>query len=649
MLQRPRLAPIHQLAAGVLIALGSVWTQSANAIELDWGAVQGSLDTTLSIGASWRVADRDDDLLGKAHFNPALVAQVAALQAQGRFLEAQALQVAARGRFSVNRDDGNLKYNQGDLISNAVKLTSELALNWDNGGAFARASYFYDVENARRDDLTRSAKNLIGERFRLLDAFVYHNFEYGDSGSGTLRVGRQVISWGESTFIRNGINVINAVDPSALRVAGAEVKEAFLPLDAVWTSLSLSSALSLELAYLLEFEEIEVDAAGTYFSANDFASPGSTYVMLGFGSVPQPVNDPGRYFATCFTGANGLVQSDRFAELSDRFGPQTAATLIGAGCAASFPRAASRAAPDDGQYGLALRYYAEDFFDTEFGFYYLRHHSRFPLLSGLAVTSAAANSGRFFMEYPEDLDLFGLSWNTSLPGGWAWQGEISHRPDMPLQVDDVELLFAGLSPANLAPHIPELSFNSQLGQFLPGQYIRGWRQHEVSQLQWTLSRAFGPGNWLGADQLALVVEFGGTKVWDLPSQSELRYEGEGTDTGGGPDISDGVYRNPLTQRIGFPTAFSWGYRGLLRASYNNVFGSAFNLNPRFAFNHDVNGITPGPGGNFLQGRKSYTLGAEAIYLDRWSVDLSYTVFSGAGGLNQISDRDFASLAIKYAF
>ena len=43
---------------------------------------------------------------------------------------------------------------------------------------------------------------------------------------------------------------------------------------------------------MLEFEEIEVDASGTYFSSNDFGTPGGTYVMLGFGTAPQPVNNP---------------------------------------------------------------------------------------------------------------------------------------------------------------------------------------------------------------------------------------------------------------------------------------------------------------------------------------------------------------------
>ena len=121
----------------------------------------------------------------------------------------------------------------------------------------------------------------------------------------------------------------------------------------------------------------------------------------------------------------------------------------------------------------------------------------------------------------------------------------------------------------------------------------------------------------------------------------LRYEGEGTDTGGGLDVGDvfsspflpsppyppgtlsglftmpGAVRNPLTLSDGFPTQFSWGYRIAARADYNSAFGTPITLSPRIAFNHDVNGTTPGPGGNFLEGRKSGTVGVEANYLKSW--------------------------------
>jgi hypothetical protein len=218
---------------------------------------------------------------------------------------------------------------------------------------------------------------------------------------------------------------------------------------------------------------------------------------------------------------------------------------------------------------------------------------------------------------------------------------------VPLQVDDVELLFTALSPLNPLIPQPFNRFVSQLGSVPPGTEIRGWERHEVSQWQVTATKLFA--NLLGAEQIAAVAEVGGTKVWDLPDTDVLRYQGDGTDTGGGPDILTGAGRNPITQVTGFPTSYSWGYRVAVRADYNSVFGSPVNLSPRIAFNHDVNGITPGPGGNFIEDRRSTTLGVEATYLNAWAADLSYTRFSGAGNLNLIHDRDFVSFLIRYSF
>lgn len=667
--------PVARAPLAAAVALGLLMVPAAQAFEFDRGELTGSLDTTVSYGFSWRVEERDDALVAKSFFNPLLCAQNNPLGpipvGPGRCASTGGVpgspaQLAAPGRFSANRDDGNLKYDQGDAISNAFKITSEISLNWRTWGAFARATYFYDFENADRSDLTNIAKDRIGQRFRMLDAFVFKDFELGDNGAlgGTIRVGRQVVSWGEGTFIQNGINVINPVDLSALRVAGAELKEAFLPIDMAWGSINLSENVALEAAYMFEFEEIEVDAAGTYFSSNDFGTPGGTYVMLGFGTTPQPVNNPERFNSTCYAGPAGFATSDRFADLSAIYGPATAAQIIAIGCGNAVGRIEDRAASDSGQFGLALRWYAEALNETEFGFYFLNYHSRVPLLSGRAVNNPAvgAASGRFFVEYPEDIQMFGMSWNTTIPGGIAWQGEISHRPNAPLQVDDVELLFAALSPLNPFIPVPALRFNSQLGQFALGQEVRGWREHEVSQIQMTFTKAFA--QVLGANQLAMVAEVGATEVWDLPNQSELRYEGEGTDTGGGCDVADvnaaggiggagaglfGCLRNPLTGTGGYPTAFSWGYRLAARADYSSAFGTPVTLSPRVAFNHDVSGITPGPGGNFLEDRKSLTLGVEANYLNQWIFDLSYTQFMGAKKYSQIHDRDFASFTVKYSF
>nr|MBP8080973.1 DUF1302 domain-containing protein [Arenimonas sp.] len=540
------------LASAVAVALLSAPAAQAFEFSNDSGTLTGSLDTTISYGISVRTQDADPNLIGKAHFNPALclyniplspfLPDGAVYRCSTSAVPGSAIQADSEGRFSVNRDDGNLKYD--DTFSNAFKITSELSLKWGTWGAFMRASYFYDFENAGRDDLTEIAKEKVGEDLKMLDAFIFHDFKIGGH-QGSFRIGRQAVSWGESTFIQNGINVINPLDVSKLRVAGAELKEAFLPIDMLWGSFSFTDNLSMEALYMLEFEEIEVDPSGTYFSSNDFASPGGTYVMLGFGTAPQPVNNPENYFATCAQPlGSGFGSGDTGLP----------AALQGFACGNSVPRLPNKNASDTGQYGVALRYFAENLGSTDFGFYFLNYHSRLPLLSGRTVTTAALTgtpaglTAGFFVEYPEDIQMYGMSWNTSLPAGVAWQGEISHRPNMPLQVDDVELLFAALSPLNaVVPTLvanPATRFCSQLNPGCTASPFateqRGWRRHEVTQLQMTFTKAFP--DVIGAEQLALVGELGATEVWDLPPASELRYEGEGTDTGGGFDVNScGVY------------------------------------------------------------------------------------------------------------
>ena len=86
--------------------------------------------------------------------------------------------------------------------------------------------------DTQRTPLSDSSEDLVVNYARLLDAFVYAKFDLGSMGA-ELRLGRQVVSWGESTFIQNGINVINHFDVSALRVPGSELKEGFLPQEMV--------------------------------------------------------------------------------------------------------------------------------------------------------------------------------------------------------------------------------------------------------------------------------------------------------------------------------------------------------------------------------------------------------------------------------
>jgi hypothetical protein len=431
-----------------------------------------------------------------------------------------------------------------------------------------------------------------------------------------VRFGNQVISWGESTFIQNGVNVINPFDVTSLRVAGAELRNALRPVPALDVSVGLSERFSVEAFYQLFWEPTELEPLGTFFSTTDIASEGARYALIGFGRTPDdPVPPPG------------------------------ADPPLGT----AIPRGADHDAPDFDQWGFALRYFEPRLWSTEFGLYYVRYHSRVPLISANAGTERGlddgdyARSARYFREYPADIDLFGGSFSTALgQTGIAVQGELSYRIGQPLQIDDVELLFAGFTPL---PLVGDLVADNQVGVFQYGQYIRGYRRKDVLQPQVTVTKVLGPT--LGADQVLLLGEVGATLVMGMEDKSKLRYDGPGTYTSGNPLFTEeGI--QPRTQKDGFADARSWGYRLVVRPTFNQAIGSV-NLEPTVAFSHDVQGTTPLPIANFVEDRKAVSVSLRGLYLERFTAEVGYTNFFDGGSFNLLKDRDFFSVAFTYAF
>lgn len=680
---------ISGIAASVLLST------AAQALDFSTAnGITGSWDTTLSYGQAWRLQDPDCNLIATAD--------------------------GGCGR-SPNIDDGNLNY-RDDLFSRAFKIVTELSVERGNFGAFVRGSGLYDAQvmdhHTDRTPLRKDAEDLVGKYARLLDAFAYARFSLG-SMPAELRLGRQVVSWGESTFIQNGLNVINHFDVSALRVPGSEIKEAFLPQEMAVFNLQLNDRVSTQLIYLLDWNDTRPEPAGSYFSTNDFAVPAGERVVLGFGAF----SDQGVDFSSL---GGGLIEDFQ-----------------------NVARGRTRKPDSSGQFGINFKFYLPNFGQgTELGLYFLNYHSRLPVISGLTgtqaglgnafgalnavgaaaqgiaaglpfnaavataaavgaqraglvggdlspelaqeyatigantllaggdVTAQATNIGvheyaktaRYFTEFPEDIKLLGLSFNTQLQStGIALQGEVTYRKDAPLQVDDVELLFAALSPfeagiAQLrgtplpATCLPgagaTLTRCNQLGAFGLNQEIRGWTEKDVWQMQLTATKTFA--NILRASQLVIVVEGGVTYIPDLedefsggPAGRGLRYNTPGTSVSGNPELA-GRHFGEVEPASRFADATSWGYRIAGRLEYPNAIG-AWNLLPRFSWQQDVKGTTPGPGGNFIEDRYGITLGMAASLRATWELDLAWTRFGGAGRFNDLNDRDFLAASVKYSF
>jgi hypothetical protein len=427
----------------------------------------------------------------------------------------------------------------------------------------------------------------------------------------------------------------------------------------VYASVDLSSNFSIEGFYQYEWQEIVIDPPGTYFSTNDFVGPGGTTVFLNWGESADTGESP------------GFIQPP-------------IEPFLGVG------RDPTGEPDDGGQYGVAFRLFVPSWGGTEFGFYYINYHSRLPTINAhtgpmsavpemnarggaaaLLVYAAAgvppgvspivdaqasaaataagtavwASYAKWFTEYPEDIKLYGFSWNAQLgTSGIAFQGEVSYRQDNPLQADDVELLFAANSPV-----LPALGIFGQFGPQGFDQRIEGFRRLDTSQLQFTLTKIFS--NFLGADQGVILGEFGFNKVFDMPSKDELRFEGPGTYVSGNPIMASpaGAHAGkPAEDWEHFADDFSWGYRLVSRLTYNNAIG-AWSLSPRISWQHDPKGNTPAPGGSFLEGRQALSIGIQAGYQNAWQVDLSYTQYSGASRYNLIHDRDFIGGYIKFSF
>ncbi len=564
------------------VALALTVGQSAQAIELNTENWSGSWDTTLSFGSSWRVEDRDESRIG--HSNLA--------ELEGVPLD------LSRGAWSNNGDDGNLNFDQGDAFSTAIKFTTEIGMQHNNGfGFFIRGTGFYDFEledspEDRFRPITEHALDQQGEDYRLLDAYIYQTWDIGESAMQA-RLGSQVISWGESTFIQHGLSEINAVDVTKLRVPGAELKEALIPVNTLWTSIDLTESLSLEAFVQFEWESFRTDEPGTYFATQDFTGESGTSIHLGFSTIPE--------------GTPGTVAF----------------------------RLADRDADDDGQFGIKLAWLAEDLNYTEFGFYYVNYHNKRPIISAFAHNGVATTG---FFEYLEDIQMYGFSFNTSTDSGYSIAGELTYRKDEPLQIDDVELLFATLEPVGSVP-----SGTSQIpGGAAIGEEISGYRLFDTVQYQATVTKFMGP-TW-GADQWVMLAEFGANVILDMPDQDELRFNAPATHRSGNPARApfEGVETND------FADDFSWGYRIVSKWDYTDVIGG-WNMSPRIVFQHDVSGITPGPISNFVEDRKAVTLGLGMDYKSEWKADIGYSSFFGAGTQNVMGDRDFIAANISYSF
>lgn len=687
----------NKLALGVTAACMALASQTASAASFEVGGFEIQFDSTFSYGTSYRVEDRDfDNQIGKSNhprfdwtgYHPALNPIYSSSDIWSQ-----------PGTYSNNGDAGNLNFDSGEAFSQLLKGTHELEIRKDNYGFFTRFMYFYDfalndtdlayknpTSGQGVDPCTnKESEELVCKDLRLLDAFVYADFDLNDGYNPlSIRLGQQVVNWGESALISHGIN-INPVDIDRLKAPGAEVKEAFIPVGMLWASLGITENLSAEMFYQYQWHETRLPVAGTYLSTNDFAAVNgnANNVQLGFTSNPDID------LAYLTNSLNSMYAQWGQVLASQGMDPTSpeAQSLLASMYLAHPTKVAIKAngdkafkePKDSGQYGLKLGWFVPELNETEFGLYYVNYHSRRPLISGKASNFTAPAIGHDLsyianntitadnitnlkgfteaqLEYPEDIKMYAFSWNTAI-GETAFAGEFTYRQDEPLQIDDVELLYAGMAEQLANPGVPDavrqdmFAGISQVETVAPGEVAQGYILRDTAQLQFSLTHLFGPS--LGADSWAVLGEVGGVYVKDLPDYDELRLNAPGTARSGimqGPaDDYTALHlllsNGPETNQ--FASATSWGYRLVAKGEYNNLFAGV-NFSPRVVFAHDVNGTTPDPMFLFVEDRMSASVNLNFNYQNQWSFDFGYNSFWGGGSANGLADRDYVSFNIKYS-
>lgn len=675
-------------AAALLLSSPLVFAAPAQALEYNIGDLQLYIDTTVSASAAMRTESRSC-----AHIS----------YWNGGCLKSD------RSGWDVNHDDGNINAAKNDIFSAPIKIISEVSGSWENYGFYVTGKAFHDAavknlnnhpnmygpilgrggayENAGRplkDPLRGDgAYDAALQDAEILDAYVYADWEVGGLPLN-VRLGNQVVSWGESTFIQGGVSSYLPFDVAALYQPGLELKEVFLPQGTAYAALGLPNNFSVEAMYVYEHEKSNLPACGTLFSVSDALGQGCAYGV-----------STGDYYPGAGVGI---------------YVPPVV-----------LPRSADQGGRDQGQYGFALRYYADWMGQgTDLGLYFVNFHSKLPIgtftalddqfgvmpllnlfcggtlssptcatgtvgfgsgddgtpiegwemsdsKSGYGLAVSGNGTKRLLAYYPEDIKMLGASFNTSvtfLPeifgDGTALSGELSYYPDMPFQVDTTELNALDFVQYGLtaAPGEAPLYTGEMVA---PGEVIPGAREKEALHGSITTLSTLTPSNWFvkntGGDFGVLLINAGFQYLPDADGNRLAIPGSHATHANPGVAIALGdLCQTPSAEpsqycnlKAEYASDFSAGYRMYAFQDYHTAFGTGWTVTPNLFWAHDVTGYSAGPiGPGFIEGKKTLKLGVDATY-QSFKLGLGYTMHFGAELKNNDYDKDFMSLTASYAF
>jgi uncharacterized protein DUF1302 len=469
---------IPRLGCFFVAALVGAGQAGADDFDLGYG-ITGNYKNRLSEGLAWRVDKPDSNLIYKDDLNPNLCGFTDATSCyslNGSQANNAKLIKAPGAYFGANRDQGDLNYRYGQITSAVTKLDTDVSLSWGDWTLKVAALAYFDPTNysfldtnpdttfqPARTPRPRNVANDAGKQWVLRDALLNTKFSMYDHDFN-VSVGYQHIRWGESTLVAlNSVSEVNAVDARLLYQPGGQIAEVFRPTPAILLNTPLIADINMDLVYMFGWDYDHVPEGGELLAPYNVI--GQPYALLALGQFHQ---DP-----------QGL----------QRF-PSVGADVTNS--SQTIPFAYGGHARSQGQFGVKFNYYAADFNNgTEFDLYFLNYHSRLPYLSFHASHASCiqsstvdflqalsdckgftalpgggdplpASTASGFLDYPEDIHMIGGSFNTTV-GKWSLSGELSYRPNLPVQIEASDLLYTAVQPALPAHDICFGALSSVLG------------------------------------------------------------------------------------------------------------------------------------------------------------------------------------------
>lgn len=561
-----------------------------------------NVDTTITYGRQWRVEGRDKNLLG-GHIDR----QGAMADPNGKDFKDYVQR--------MNSDDGTRNYDKWDTVSNRVGILSDINISYKNVGLFLRPQIFYDSvpfdrpswsdkylapyvgaagsNNQLAADKINNVdhwwdeeyKHTMGYKARFLDAYLYGSFDIAGR-SLDVRVGRQVVTWGEALMLQGGIAFAqNRVDSAAATVPGVELKEVFLPTGAVYGSFSATDSTTIEAYWQYEWIKSTLFPTGSFFSMQDFI-------------------DGDRFIALPQVGGMGFERVEHNGDKNN-------------------------------QWGLAVRQTVGE--GTELGAYIVNYTDKYPMfwagngsasilspkeLATLPENNLPSGNAPYGINYFDNIRMYGLSMNTVI-GGVQVGAEYAYRANAPLvpACEAKDLMRA---------HCKDPSYYAANGfgvwpQDLPTANVMAntaafsWpRRAEIHSFNIGGTYILQPSAlW---DTATLVGELGGWVV-------------------GGYEDDDLQFAH-----LGAFTKSGYGMSMQFMPEYKNVFEGADLVIPFF-----VNYGIEGSFSTFAYNEQNlwWSVGAELTYLENWKFSAYYSDYSGPNNL--WVDRDNISLNVKYTF